>query len=86
MRGVVYTTMNGGWKIDLGGKHVHVGAHELFHCAEPDVQPRRWVPKQKERLHSELEKALKVSDYRRVGILSRVCQEAAAGETTGGAT
>ena len=71
VRGIVRTNMNGMWYV---GDFACASSHELFLCEDPAAEPRRLVPKQLERLRGEIDKALKVNDYRRVETLARVIQ------------
>lgn len=71
-RGVARPTPNGNWVVLSHGRAVNVHACEVFRCADPSAEPRRFVPKQAERVRRELEKALKANDYRRVETLARV--------------
>ena len=72
--GIVRPNMNGMWI--LGGS-TQASSREIFLCEDPASEPRRLVPKQPDRLRSEIEKALKAGDYRRVEALARVLQRPA---------
>jgi hypothetical protein len=71
-RGVVRPAPNGQWLVLSHGRSAHVYSKELFWCDNPASERRRVVPGQLERVRAELEKALKVSAYRRVEALARV--------------
>jgi hypothetical protein len=70
MRGLVYPGTNGSWFAAFGGAITLKHTDQFF--ADPDGAPRRFVPKQAERLHAELEKAVKAKSYRRAAALGRV--------------
>lgn len=77
MFGNVYTNMNDMWQFAYGGREVTwVHATELFMCDDPSSLPRRVVPKQFERLETELARAVKSKAFHRVvaigGELSRM--------------
>lgn len=71
-RGVVRPAPNGNWAVISHGHAVYVQAGELFRCDDPSAAPRRLVPKQRERVRVELDKALKENAYHRVEALARV--------------
>jgi len=72
--GQVYGGINGQWELVSNGV-VYSGcfqAREFFSCERPDLEPRRLVPGQKDRLEKELAKALEKKDWRRVEVLAGV--------------
>lgn len=73
-RGVARPAPNGQWVLLSHGRSEHVYHRELFRCDDPSAEPRRLVPKQNERVRTELEKALKANNYPRVETLARVAK------------
>lgn len=71
-RGTVYTNMNSMWMVVFGGSVTYMSGCYLFSCERPDLEPRRVMPGQKERLRDELAKAVAASNFRRVEVLARV--------------
>lgn len=71
IRGVVYTNMNCMWMVDTGVGRRWVHGRDLFSCARPDLEPRRLVPHQAQRLETELDRALGDKDFGRVARLAR---------------
>ncbi len=76
-RGVVRPAPNDQWAVISNGCSIHVTGRELFRCENPSGELRRVVPRQKERVRAELEKALKANAYKRVEALARVAARAA---------
>jgi hypothetical protein len=72
LRGVVFPALNEQWLVIHGAGADGVHRSELFHCARPDLEPRRLVPGQGRRLRRELEQAVAANDYRRIAALARV--------------
>lgn len=72
-RGRVYGGINGQWWLVDGADRViaYLTARDLFDC-DPAREPRRLVRRQRERLHTELEKATKAKDYARSSVLGGV--------------
>ncbi len=77
MRGVAYTNMGNMWAVHSGLGIQCMASYELFSCERPDLLPRRHVPRQVERLKSELEKATKAEQWSRVATLARILHRAA---------
>lgn len=80
LRGSVFTNMNEMWSIDTGcGRH-YMHRSKLFHCERPDIEQRRVMPGQADRLLKELKGAIENKAYTRAATLARalaVHQEAA---------
>lgn len=76
-RGTVYTNMNNMWQVRYGGSVTYLASHELFACERPDLEPRRLVPQQEERLKRELKKHVEASNFQRVEALARTLQKLA---------
>jgi hypothetical protein len=72
MRGQCYPNMNGQWMFRYGGEFAYESARQFFTCDRPDLEPRRLVPEQPERLHRELQTAVERFNYRRVIQLATV--------------
>jgi hypothetical protein len=83
-RGVARPAPNGNWVLLSHGRAIHVYERDLFRCEDPSAEPRRLVPKQRERVRAELEKALKANAYRRVEALARVSALLSNGEEGNG--
>ena len=71
-RGTVFTNMNTGWSVVHGGTVSYVTCSDLFHCARPDLEPRRLVRGQPARLLRELERATATRNGARVAALAKV--------------
>lgn len=80
MRANVYPSFNGQWIVKFSGEIdiVHHGS-DLFSC-DPTTVPRRFVPHQVRRLHSELKKALETENYPRCAALGVALNKVAAKE------
>jgi hypothetical protein len=76
-----WPNMNGMWQVCYGGEVTYVSSRELFVCERPDLEPRRLVTGQAERLQKELSKATETKQWRRVAELARVLQRIAAPST-----
>lgn len=76
-RCTVYPNMNGMWQACFGDQVRYVTTGELFECERPDLEPRRYVPGQLERLEKELAAAVTAKNYRRVAVLGRALQRTA---------
>jgi hypothetical protein len=72
MRATVFTNMNSMWLAFYSGEEWYLSGSDLFTCDDPTLEKRRDVPGQAQRVMLELEKALKRSDYKRVGVLAKV--------------
>lgn len=83
-RGVARPAPNGQWVLLSHGRMVHVHERELFRCEDPSAEPRRLVPKQRERLRVELEKSVKANAYRHVEALARVLARTTESNSTNG--
>ncbi|HEX4334643.1 MAG TPA: hypothetical protein VH062_01950 [Polyangiaceae bacterium] len=68
VRGTAHPGVNGQWFLVSHGESLgsHLHAKALFRCEHPELEPRRLVLGQPERLHRELEKLTKARSYRRV--------------------
>jgi hypothetical protein len=73
-RGVCWPNMNDQWMVYYGGEATVKNSRELFGCERPDLEPRRVVPKQAERLAKELEKASKASNWYRARRIAEVLE------------
>jgi len=71
MRGTFYPAPNGQCMVAAGGEYLWMQMSKLFDC-DPTKTRRRYVPGQRERLHREIEKALKAQSYARVATLGAV--------------
>jgi len=74
LRGRAYPDMNDGWLVESAVGIDHLQRKAIFRCERPDLEPRRLVPGQLERLHKEAEKALKTKDYNRLEALARTIE------------
>jgi len=73
-RGVARPAPNGNWVLVSNGNAIYVPTRELFRCEDPSTEPRRFVPGQRARVRSELEKVLMANQYQRVEALARVAR------------
>lgn len=67
-----WPNMNGMWQVCFGDQVNYVSSRELFVCERPDLEPRRLVAGQTERLIKELTKATENKQWRRVAALGAV--------------
>lgn len=70
-RGVAYPDFNGSWMIDNGSEYVNAFPRQIYR-EYPEGERRRLVLGQRDRLESELEKARKAKDWKRVAVLAGV--------------
>lgn len=73
-RGVCWPCLNDQWVVYYGGEATVKQSRELFLCDRPDLEPRRLVPKQRERLAKELEKASKAEQWYRARRIAEVLE------------
>jgi hypothetical protein len=71
-RGVVFTNMNEMWMVVHGAGVDWVSSRELFQCERPDLEPRRLVARQRERLAKELNKAVAARSGSRIAAIAKV--------------
>ncbi len=83
--GQTFGGINGMWKLISNESTVSWYGSTFFDCDRPDLEPRRLVPGQVERLRKELDKALKGNNYRRVAVLAKVLERVASVELKGAA-
>jgi hypothetical protein len=76
-RCTVWPNMNGMWQACFGDQVRWVHTGELFECERPDLEPRRYVPGQLERLEKELSAEIAAKNYRRVAALGLALQRTA---------
>jgi hypothetical protein len=72
-RSVIYTNMNSMWRVEAGSGTTYVSGSQLFDCEHPEVE-RHVIDKkrQRERLRTELDKAVKAENYARAATLASV--------------
>lgn len=73
-RGVIFTQFNDGWTVIYGGSTTTLHSLELFDCARPRLERRRFVPGQAARLRKDAESALKAGDWKVVRRLMDVLE------------
>ena len=82
-RATVFTNMNDRWMVVYGGSVTWVSGWELFHCARPDLEPRRLMPNQPQRLQRELDKAIAARNGKRVATLATLLDRIGWPQTNG---